>query len=525
LFEIHLLFEWGRIEEGWTVRENDDASLNRWAIAACLMLGVFMQALDTTIANVALPYMQGSVSASQDEIAWVLTSYIVAAAIMTPASGFLANRFGIKRVYLVSIAGFTLASMLCGAAQSLDQIVLFRILQGICGAALAPLAQAVLYNIMPRNQQGGGMAIFGIAVMVGPVLGPVLGGILTEYLNWRYVFYVNLPFGIIAFVGSILFVPNFARGAAQRLDWFGFASLSIAIGALQILLDRGVEKDWFSSPEIVIETIIAALAFYLFLVHTFTTQQPFLKPDLFKNRNFAAGIIFILIVGLTYFASMALQPPYIQGLMNYPVVTTGLVMGPRGVGTMGAMLFAGRLVRKYQTRYLLAFGVALCAGSFYEMMQWTPDIRPSTIIIVGLVQGMGLGFLFVPLSMATLGNVTPEQRPEGASIYNLARNIGSSIGISIVDSLLTRNSQVLHENIAAAVTPFDRNMQPAIMRFWNPETRSGAAALDSIIQQQAAIIAYNDDYKILMLAMLSSLPLLFMFTHSRVTAKIDPMQE
>jgi DHA2 family multidrug resistance protein len=509
------------------VSESADPSLNRGAIAACLVLGVFMQALDTTIANVALPYMQGSVSASQDEIAWVLTSYIVAAAIMTPASGFLASRFGVKRVYLVSIAGFTIASMLCGAAQSLQQIVLFRIIQGMCGAALAPLAQAVLYNIMPRNQQGGSMAIFGIAVMVGPVLGPVLGGALTEYLNWRYVFYVNLPFGIVAFIGTIIFMPNFAKAGSQKLDWFGFAALSIAIGALQILLDRGVEKDWFSSPEIIIETIIAVTAFYLFLVHTFTTRQPFLKPDLFGNRNFSAGIIFILIVGLTYFASMALQPPYIQGLMNYPVVTTGLVMGPRGVGTMAAMLFVGRLVRKYDIRYLLALGVAFSAGSFYEMMQWTPDVSPTTIIVVGLIQGVGLGFLFVPLSMATLGNLTPEQRPEGASIYNLARNIGSSIGISVVNSLLSHNSQVLHASIAAAITPFNRNMSPHVMRFWNPAARSGAAALDSVIQQQASIIAYNDDYKMLMVAMLASLPLLIMFTHSRVTAntKIEPVHE
>jgi MFS transporter, DHA2 family, multidrug resistance protein len=301
--------------------------------------------------------------------------------------------------------------------------------------------------------------------------------------------------------------------------------LSLAIGALQILLDRGEEKDWFSSPEIIIETIVAALAFYLFLVQTFTARQPFLKPVLFENRNFTAGIIFILIVGLTYFASMALQPPYIQGLMNYPVVTTGFVMGPRGVGTMGSMLFAGRLVRKYDVRYLLAVGVALSAGSFYEMMQWTPGISPITIMVVGVVQGLGLGFLFVPLSMATLGNLTAEERPEGASIYNLARNIGSSIGISVVNSILTRNSQILHANIAAAVTPFNRNMQPGVMRFWDPATRSGAAALDSVIQQQATTIAYNDDYKMLMLAMLASLPLLVMFTHGKVTTKIDTIHE
>jgi DHA2 family multidrug resistance protein len=509
------------------VNEKAEIPLKRGAIAACLMLGVFMQALDTTIANVALPYMQGSVSASQDEIAWVLTSYIVAAAIMTPATGFLAGRFGVKRLFLLSIGGFTLASILCGAAQSLDQIVLFRVLQGMCGAALSPLAQSVMFNIMPRNRQGGGMAVFGIAVMVGPVLGPVIGGALTEYLNWRYVFYVNVPFGIVAFIGSLIFLPEFAKDTTRKLDWFGFAMLSIAIGALQILLDRGEEKDWFSSPEIIIETLVCCLAFYLFLVQTFMARQPFLKPGLFENRNYAAGVIFAFVVGLTYFASMALQPPYLQELMNYPVLATGLVMGPRGIGTMVSMLIAGRLVARIDIRFLLIVGVALSAGSFYQMMHWTPDVSETTLAVVGFFQGAGLGFLFVPLSTATLGTLTPEQRAEGAGVYNLTRNIGSSVGISIANSLLSHNAQVLHANISAAITPFDRNMQPGIMRFWDPGVRSGAAALDNMIQQQAQIIAYNDDYKMLMLAILASLPLLFIFTNAKAAAqtKVEILHE
>jgi DHA2 family multidrug resistance protein len=336
---------------------------NRAALTVCVILATLMQALDTTIANVALPYMQGSVSATQDQIAWVLTSYIVAAAIMTPPTGFLAGRFGIKRLFIVAIGGFTVASMLCGMAQSLDQIVLFRILQGAFGASLVPLSQTVLLGSYPRERQGFAMALFGIGVMIGPVLGPVLGGWLTENYSWRYVFYINLPIGILDLVGIVIFLPESPRNAGAKLDWFGFGTLSVTLGALQVMLDRGEQLDWFGSGEIIIEAIVAVSAFYLFVVHTFTAEKPFVRPALFRDRNFAAGVLFISIVGLTYYASMALQPPYLQDLMGYPVVTAGLVMGPRGIGTMASMLIVGRLVGRSDTRILLAVGLALTAWS------------------------------------------------------------------------------------------------------------------------------------------------------------------
>ena len=337
--------------------ERTPDSGNRAAITVCVILATLMQALDTTIASVALPYMQGSVSASQDQIDWVLTSYIVAAAIMTPPTGYLAGRFGIKRLFLVSVAGFTVASMLCGTAESLVQIVLFRILQGLFGAALVPLSQTVLLNINPRERQGSAMALWGVAVMAGPVLGPVIGGWLTSVYTWRYVFYINLPIGIFAFLGMSTFLRDTARNTTARLDWFGFGTLSLAIGALQVLLDRGEELDWFGSGEIVIEAIIATSALYLFLVHTFTAGQPFVRPALFRDRNFAAGTLFVAVVGLTYYASLALQPPFLQDLMNYPIVTAGLVMGPRGVGTMAAMLVVGKLTNRVDTRILLGIGL------------------------------------------------------------------------------------------------------------------------------------------------------------------------
>ena len=322
--------------------------VRRVAITVCVILATIMQALDTTIANIALPYIQGSVSASQDQINWVLTSYIVAAAIMTPPTGFLAGRFGRKRLFLVAVAGFTVASMLCGMAQSLVQIVLFRILQGMFGAALVPLSQSVLLDVYPKERQGFAMAMWGIAVMVGPVLGPVLGGWLTENYTWRWVFYINLPIGALTFLGITTFLPETDQNARAKLDWFGFGTLSLAIGALQVLLDRGEQLDWFGSGEIWIEAIVAASAFYLFLVHTFTADQPFVRPALFRDRNFAAGVLFIFIVGVTYLASLALLTPYLQSLMSYPIVTAGLVLGPRGIGTMGAMLIVGQLVGRIE---------------------------------------------------------------------------------------------------------------------------------------------------------------------------------
>jgi MFS transporter, DHA2 family, multidrug resistance protein len=485
---------------------------NRVAITICVILATLMQALDTTIANVALPYIQGSVSASQDQIAWVLTSYIVAAAIMTPPTGFLANRFGLKRLFLVSVAGFTFASMLCGMSQSLVQIVLFRLLQGMFGAALVPLSQTVLLNINPPARQGSAMALWGVAVMAGPVLGPVLGGWLTQTYTWRYVFYINLPIGILAFLGMSTFLKETAKNAAAKLDWFGFGTLSLAIGAAQVLLDRGEQLDWFGSREIIIEAIIAGSAFYLFLVHTFTTAEPFVRPALFRDRNFAAGTLFVAIVGLTYYASLALQPPYLQDLMNYPIVSAGLVMGPRGIGTMGAMMVVGRLIGRIETRLLLAIGLGLTAWSFYAMTGWTPDVSQTTIIGVGIIQGMGLGFLFVPLSAASLSTLSSERRAEGAGLYNLSRNIGSSVGISVVNSLLTQNRQINHAGIAQHITAVNRAFEdPAIAKLWDPITAAGRAALDVVITRQAEIIAYIDDYKLLMIATLAVIPLLIVF--------------
>jgi DHA2 family multidrug resistance protein len=485
---------------------------NRAAITVCVILAALMQALDTTIANVALPYMQGSVSATQDEIGWVLTSYLVAAAIMTPTAGFLTGRFGLKRVFLVSIVGFTIASMLCGLSQSLAEVVLARFLQGMFGAALVPLSQTVLMNIYPKAQQGFALSLWGMAIMAGPILGPVLGGWLTSTYSWRYVFFINLPIGIGAFIGMSIFLGKASGDALVRLNGFGFGALAVAIGAMQVLLDRGQELDWFASREIVIEAIITVGAFYLFLIDMFTSRAPFVRPSLFRDRNFTAGTLFGVIVGLTYYASLALQPPYLQELMNYPILTAGLVLGPRGLGTMAAFSLVGRLVGRVDTRLLLAVGLGCTAWAFWVMTGWTPDVSQAAIVTVGVVQGVGLGFLFLPLSVTALSTLSPETRAEGAGFYNLARNIGSSVGISVVNALLTRNTQVNHAGITTAVTAVNRAFEdPMINRFWNPLTAAGRAALDSVVTRQAQIIAYIDDYQLLMIATLCMVPLLLVF--------------
>ncbi|CAM5762428.1 EmrB/QacA family drug resistance transporter [Labrys miyagiensis] len=495
---------------------------NRGAITACVILAVIMQALDTTIANVALPHIQGDVAASADQINWVLTSYIVAAAIMTPPSGFLAARFGRKRVLLAAIIGFVIASMLCGMAQSLPQIVGFRLMQGFFGASLVPLSQSILLDIYAPEERGSAMALFGVSVMVGPVLGPVIGGWLTDNISWRWVFYINLPIGLAAMLGVMAFVTETKSNMLAKLDWLGFGMLSIAIASLQMFLDRGEQLDWFSSGEVQIEALIAACSFYIFFVHTFTGENTFVKPRLFLDRNFSVGMIFIFIVGVTYLASMSLMTPYLQTLMGYPVVTAGLVMGPRGVGTMVCMFLMGRLIGKVDTRILLLIGLGLTAWAMYDMTAWTPDVSQTRIVVTGFVQGSGLGFLFVPLTTVTFETLSASLRGDGTGLYNLSRNIGSSVGISVVSALLTENTQVNHANIAAYVTPFNPAMREmASSHAMHPFSASGLTSIDGMVTQQATVISFIDDFKLMMIMSLAVMPLVFLLRKAQQPQKMD----
>jgi MFS transporter, DHA2 family, multidrug resistance protein len=484
-------------------------------LTVCVMLATIMQALDTTIANVALPYMQGSLAATTDQINWVLTSYIVAAAIATPVTGFLEARLGRKRLFLIAVAGFTGASVLCGIAVSLPEMVLFRLLQGVFGASLVPLSQAVLLDSYPKEKHGSAMALWGVGVMVGPILGPTLGGWLTESYNWRWVFYINVPIGILTFLGLSAYLSE-TRTSKGGFDWFGFAMLSIALGSFQMMLDRGEQLDWFSSTEIVIEAVLAGLAFYLFVVQTFTVREPFIDPRIFKDRNFSVGLCFIFVVGIILLASLALITPYLQNLMGYPVVTAGIVLAPRGVGTMVAMMIVGRIINRVDPRLLLTLGLLLTAQVLWEMTGFTPDVSEATLIRTGVLQGMGLGFMFVPLSTITFATLPANLRTQGTALYSLMRNIGSSIGISLVIFLLTRNTQLVHAELAGRVTPFNDALgEVGPSHFWNMATMVGKAALNAEVTKQASVVAYANDFKLMMLVALVALPLVLLLKKAK----------
>lgn len=490
--------------------------VRRVYVAVAVMLATIMQALDTTIANVALPHMQGSMGATQDQISWVLTSYIIAAAIFMPLTGFVSARFGRKRVFMFSVVGFTLASMLCGAAQTLEQMVLFRLLQGVFGASLVPLSQSVLLDTYPREKHGSAMALWGVGVMVGPILGPMLGGWLTESYSWRWVFYINLPFGILAWLGLAAFVKETPRDAGRRFDLLGFGLLALAIGALQMLLDRGQSQDWFASPEIVLEAVLAALALYLFVVHTFTHPQPFIEPAIFRDRNFSIGLLFIFVVGIILLATMALLPPFLQQLLGYPIVDVGLVLAPRGIGTMLAMMVVGRLSGRIDARVNVLSGLLLTSFSLWEMTRFTTEIEAWDVVRTGLVQGVGLGLLFVPLSTLSFSTLAPRFRTEGAALFSLMRNLGSSIGISVVMAYLVWRSQANHAAFSEYITPFNLALERAVQAgSLDSGSPAGLAAINAEVTRQAVTLAYLQDFRLMMFITLAAVPLVWLLKPAR----------
>jgi DHA2 family multidrug resistance protein len=486
-------------------------ALNRRMITVSIMLATIIQALDGTIANVALPHMQGSLSASQDQITWVLTSFIVAAAIATPLNGWLVDRFGLKNVFLVSVAGFTVASVLCGISASLTEIVIARLLQGVFGAALVPLSQSVLLDINPREKHGSAMAVWGMGVMIGPILGPTLGGWLTDSYNWRWVFFINVPLGALAFYGIWRYIRKEAPARRVKFDAFGFITLSLAIGALQMLLDRGEQNDWFGSTETWVELVLLAMSAAYFVAHTATRPagQSFVDYRLLKNPNYVTGLLLIFIVGMVLFATRALMPTMLQGLMGYPAALAGLVTAPSGLGTMVAMLIVGKLTGRVDFRLLLGAGFAITGFSLWQMTRYTLVLSQSDIVWPGVIQGVGLGLVFVPLSAATFATLSPQMRAEGTALYSLIRNIGSSIGIALVQTLLVRNTQIAHASIGAHVD----STNPALLDpsgVYNMASGAAAAALNAEVTRQASMIAYVDDFWLMMILTLAVIPMLLL---------------
>jgi MFS transporter, DHA2 family, multidrug resistance protein len=493
------------------------AVANRGMITASIMLATIMQGVDNTIANVALPHIQGSLSAAQDQIAWVLTSYIVAVAIMTPLTGWLAGRLGIKYVFLISVAGFTLASALCGSATSLTQLVVYRLLQGACGAGLVPLSQSVLMQINPPERHGQAIAIWGMGVMLGPIFGPMLGGWLTQDFSWRWIFYINLPVGVVASLGILIFIRETRRTHREAFDFFGFVTLSIAVGAFQMMLDRGELKDWFDSTEIWVEAIISGVSLYLFIVHTATaSERSFINLDLLKSPNFMAGTVLMFFVGGVLSGTLALLPTMLQSLMNYPVFTTGLVTAPRGIGTMIAMFAVGRMINRFDNRLIILTGFLLTIFSLWQMTGFSLQMGMGPVIVSGLLQGFGLGCTFVPLNTLALSNLPRHILTQGTAMRSLMRNLGGSVGISVLEALLIQNTQIVHSRLIENLRPDNPLAQaPLLAPPFNLTTPSGIAALNAEVTRQAAMVAYINDYALMMMIVLLLIPLLLLVRRQR----------
>ncbi|MDQ2879087.1 MAG: DHA2 family efflux MFS transporter permease subunit [Pseudomonadota bacterium] len=495
---------------------------NRPLLMIGVMAATIMQILDSTIANVALPHMQASLNATADTITWVLTSYIVASAVAIPLTGWLSDRFGSRNLFLSAVVGFVAASMLCGLATSLTEMVAFRLLQGVAAAFMNPLSQTVMMDINPKSKQASAMSIWGMGIMVGPILGPVIGGWLTDSYNWRWCFYVNVPVGIACFAILWALLPS-REIRDRKFDIFGFTTLAVAISVFQLMLDRGQTQDWFSSWEVWSEGMIALAAAWMFLVHMVTAKNPMFERALFANRNLMTGMCFMFVNGVLMTATLALLPPMMQNLFNYPVLTTGLLLMPRGIGIVVSMFIAGRLTaRNFDPRIMVGMGLAVVTYSLWDMTGWDTTMGSTPFITTGLIQGIGLGFVFIPLNIIAFGTLPPHYRTEGASMMNLMRNIGGSAGISVVTALLARNIQTNHEVLGGHITGYSLSaIDPSIASLFGSAGESVTALIDATVNQQAAMIAYLDDFKLMMFLTAGAIPLVLLLRRPARSQKSD----
>ena len=497
---------------------------NRRQITGALMLATLMNTLDSTIANVALPHIQGSVSAAQDQITWVLTSYIIAAAIMTPLSGWLAQKFGRKRMFLISIAGFTAASMLCGIATSLPEIVIFRLMQGIAGASMMPLSQTVMLDIFPLRQIPQVMAVWSSAVILGPILGPVLGGWLTENFSWRWVFYINVPIGILAYLGLWLFMEDDPGGRERPFDFLGCGGLITFIGAFQLMLDRGPGQDWFDSKEIWIEAAAASIGLWVFLVQTLSAREPFFHRDLARDRNFVATTVFGFFVGALLFSSSALLPSMMQNLMGFTALQSGLASMPRGVGSLIAFIAVPMLLQKFGARPVLIAGLGLTTVALVQMSRFDLMMTAAPIQISGFIQGVGTGLMFAPLTALAYVTLAPVHRTEGTIVATMMRSLGSSAGISILQAGVIRQSAAAHNALADRTIPSDPAFAAAVPPLLSPNTDFGVQALNGEVTRQAAMIGYDSMFSLMIVMVVVMAPLLLMLRPPRIppTEPIEP---
>lgn len=470
----------------------------------------FLYAMTVTIANVSLPQMQGALSATQDQIAWVVTANLVATAVATPMAGWLVSRFGARRLCLACVAAFAAASLGCGLADSLEALVLYRALQGGFGAPLVPVSQALVLEAYPKHRHGAVIAVFGMGSVLGPIVGPVLGGYLSEIYGWRWVFYMIVPFAIFALAGTWLYIHDRSRARVVRLDWTGFLLLAAALASLQLMLDRGERADWFESAEIVAYALAAGFGLYLFLAHTFTRERPFLEPALFRDRNFALGIVLIFVFGLLNFTPMTLLPPLLQGVSGYPDSVIGFVLGARGAGTLLAfflMIFASRL----DPRWMIGLGFVLQAWAGWQLARLDPNLGAAEVFWPMALQGFGVGILWVPITMVTFSTLRAEFTAEGTAIYHMLRNIGSSIHISLSIALVVRMTQAHHAELSPSVSPYNEALAlPGVTGAWDLGDPRSLASLQAEIARQASMLGYIDAFWFFAATALVVLPLIFL---------------
>ena len=465
------------------------------------------QFLDLTIANVALPHMRTSLGASMESISWVLTSFIIAGVLVLPLTGWLSDRLGSRNLYIGATAAFVLSSMLCGTASSLTQMVVYRALQGMASAFMGPMSQTILFDINRPSKQARAMSIWGMVVMIGPISGPFIGGFLTETLNWRWVFYVNLPIGIPALVLLWWLLPSRPL-VRRRLDVFGATVLGLGLCGLQLLLDRGEHNDWFSSKEAVIELLFALSAFWIFFVHTRTVAHPLFERSLMRDPNFLMGIAFMIVLGVTNVALSSVLPTLLQNVYGYDVMDTGVLMAPRGCGVFVTMFLTNRLMGKVDSRLLMTIGYLIAALSLWLMTRWSLAMGSDQIVLSGFVQGLGLGFVFVPINLIAFATLAPAFRTDGTTLMTLFRNLGSSFGISAIVTMLSRNIQTSHADIAANVTSFNLPLDPAAVAAQLGSAGDGVLAmLDGEVNRQAAMVAYLDNFYVLFWLVLCIAPL------------------
>ena len=483
----------------------------RGLLVVGIMLATIMQILDSTIANVALPHMQTSLGASFDTVTWVLTSYILASAVAMPMTGWLSDRIGSRRLLLWCVAGFIVTSMLCGIATSLPEMVAFRVAQGVSAAFVGPLSQTVMLDINPPEQHARAMSLWGMGVMIGPILGPILGGWLTENYSWRWVFYINLPIGLVTF--AILYALLPSRPLQRRaFDLFGFAMLALALAGFQLMLDRGQQEDWFDSWEIRTEAALAIVGFWLFAVHMLTGRRTMFERELLVNRNLLIGLVFMIQVGVMMMATMALLPPMLQTLYDYPVFETGLLLAPRGVGILIAMFVAGQAVhRGIDPRIVVGAGMAIAALSLWQMTHWSLDMDWRPVVWNGFVQGVGMGLVFPPLNALSFATLAPRFRTDASSLLYLTRSLGGSAGIALLVALLGFNVQTSHSDQVQHVTGFSLSqVDPGMAQQLGAPGEAVLQALDEKITEQAMMVAYLDDFLAMAWFVIATLPLVLL---------------